>query len=162
MNIENKIRKIVRQLLSEGPIWRQGGVLLIKGAQTDGGQRLYATYVKNISEFKPEKKGQLNPIGTPNTPAKNAVNRALIGEDIYRLKYDNDGNIKAVKVNWKNESSLIAMLKFKDQKASVVLNANKTPLYFDTLQFNNIGTMINSMRSRLEQMKFTDNIDFYN
>ncbi len=155
----NEIRKLVRKTLNEGPIWNQGGIVLIKGEPIeDGTQKLYATSVRNLIEIKPGQKEKLGPLGSPSTPAKDAVKMAVLGDDFFRIKYDDKGDLKAFKVGWKNEPSLAKMLSFKNHKVSVVLNNNKTPLHWETLQFKNIGMMLNQINS---QILGINNVNFF-
>ncbi len=128
-------------VLSEGPIWNQGGILLVKGAAMENGlQRLYAVATRNIIELP------------------NGAKMAILSEEFYRLKYDGDGNLKAFRVAWKNEPSLAKMLSFKNHKISVVLNNNKTPFHWETLQFKNVGMMLNKIGSQILR---SNNVDFF-
>ena len=154
-NLREYIKKILREnFINEGQIWNQGGIILIRG-----GQRLYATSVKNLIEIKPGTKEKTQ-LGIPTIPAKDPATMAILSEDFYRIKYNDQGEVRAFKVGWKNEPSLAAMLNFKNHKLSIVLNSKtKTPLWRDTLQFNNIGKMLNTIKSQIISI---NNVDFYN
>jgi hypothetical protein len=144
-NASQKLANLIvgeKKTINEGPIWNQGGVLLIKGSPLeDGSQRLYATSIKNLIELKP------------------GVKMATLGDEFFRLKYNDQNELRAFRIAWKNEPTLAKMLNFKNHKLSVVLNNNKVPLHWETLQYNNIGVMLNKLGSQILGVK---NINFYN
>lgn len=124
-------------------IWTQGGILLIKGADSpDGKQNLFATPISGLVELNRNKKD--------STPGKSA-RMALLGGDLYRLANDGD-RVKAFKTAWRNEGTLAKILKFNGQRYSVVLNNNKTPYHWESLKFNNIPQMLNGMQEVLKTL----------
>jgi len=128
--------------LNEGAIWNQGGIILLKGEKTeDGTQRLYATTTKNILDLRP------------------GVRMVILDDQFLRIKYDEQGELKGVRVHWKSEPSLAKMLNFKNHKLSVVINNNKTPFHWETLQFTNLRMVLKKFVSQILSI---NNIDFHN
>lgn len=129
--------------INESNIWIQGGVLLIKGSVHNGKHRLFATNIRNLLELdrfkKDNSKGQ-------------AAKMAILGDDFWRLVHE-DGRIVPKKIAWRNDATLTKMLRFKNQSISVVLNNNKTPRHWETLQFNNVHTMISKIGFYLETIE---------
>ncbi len=128
--------------LIESNIWTQGGVLLIKGTAQNGKQKLFATHIVNLIQLDRFKKDN-----TKGQPAK----MAILGDDFWRLMRE-DGKIVPKKIAWRNDASLTKMLRFKNQSISVVLNNQKTPLHWESLQFNNLHQMINKIGFYLETL----------
>ncbi len=129
--------------INESNIWVQGGVLLIKGSVQNGKHRLFATNIRNLIQLD-----RFKVDNTKGQPAK----MAILGDDFWRLVIE-DGRIVPKRISWRNDATLTKMLKFKNQSISVVLNNNKTPRHWETLQFNNVYTMINKIGTYLQTIE---------
>jgi len=128
----------VVERIDEGKIWEQGGVLLILGEKLEGDeQRLYVTTIKNLSELNRNKMDQ-----TKGVPARMAV----LGNQVYRLSII-DGKLKAQGVAWGTPSIMLKKLGLV--KNAVSLNNNKTPLHWETLQYNNIGQALHAISGQI-------------
>ncbi len=132
----------VAESLNEGRLWNQGGVILIKGTpQEDGTQRLYATTTKNLLNLKRVK---------TNSEEGRPADMAVIGNQVVRISIL-DGRLKANNVGWTSPEGMRKQLAI-DRKG-VVLNNNKTPLHWETLQFNNIGQAISKLSGQILNLK---------
>lgn len=161
MALSGLLKKKIREnfILNEGELWRQGGMVLIKGAPLeDGSQRLFAATVVDTIELKPAQKAEQGILGVPGKSATNPVQMVILGNDFYRIKQD-EFNLKAHKIDYRSDASLAKVLNFNKQKAAVVLNNNKTPFWWETLKFRDIATMFNQMGSQIMRAK---NVNFYN
>lgn len=119
--------------LTENNFYDRGGILLIKGAELETGQRrLFVTAINNRLGLDRKK--------VDNTDGK-AATMAVLGNQVYRVSIV-DGKLKAQGVQWKNEYSMLKALGLKDH--SVAVNNNKTPLHWETLKSNNIAMAINN------------------
>lgn len=128
----------VAESLNEDKIWNKGGVLLIKGSiQPDDTQRLYATTTRNLLNLK-----RIKVDSTEGQPADMAV----LGNDVVRITIV-DGKLKAHKVAWSNPENMRKQLAIDNK--GVVLNNNKTPLHWETLQFNNIGKALSNTSNQI-------------
>lgn len=128
----------VVERLDEGKIWEQGGVLLILGEKLEGDeQRLYVTNIKNLSELNRNKVDQ-----TKGVPARMAV----LGNQVYRLSII-DGKLKAQGVAWGTPTIMLKKLELV--KNAVTLNNNKTPLHWETLQYNNISQALHAISGQI-------------
>lgn len=114
------------------------GVLLIKGKKLeDGTQRLYITTTKNISDF--------NRLKNDNSDGKSAK-MVKINKEIARITVV-DGKLKANYVSFSSENSLNNSLNITNY--SVVLNNNKTPLWWESLEETNIGKVVNKLQNQI-------------
>lgn len=114
------------------------GVILIKGKKLDDGtQRLYITTTKNISEF--------NRLKTNNSSAQPAK-MVKIDPKIARISVV-DGKLKANYVSFSSENILNNSLNITNY--NVVLNNNKTPLWWESLEETNIGKVINKLQNQI-------------
>lgn len=114
------------------------GVILIKGKKLDDGtQRLYITTTKNISDF--------NRLKTDNSSAQPAK-MVKIDPKIARISVVN-GKLKANYVSFSSENSLNNSLNITNY--NVVLNNNKTPLWWESLEETNIGKVINKLQNQI-------------
>lgn len=127
----------VAETLNE-QLLNKGGVLLIKGEKLpDGTSRLYITTIKNIIHLDRTKAN--DSMGQP-------ANMVVISNDVYRITKEN-GMLKTHGVAWKSDASRLQRLGLT--KNSLALNEDKTPLWRDTLKFNNTQQVINSIKSIL-------------
>lgn len=125
-----------KTLEEDNNIWLQGGILLIKGQNLeDRTQKLFATHIESLDQ-----RDRIKIDATPGQAAKMAT---LTGE-LYRLVIE-DGKLKTYRVDWSNEKSLIKSLKFYGQRYHVVLNNNKTPLHWETLQLRYMPDVVNKL-----------------
>ena len=113
-------------------------VILIKGKKLDDGtQRLYITTTKNISDF--------NRLKTDNSSAQPAK-MVKIDPKIARITVV-DGKLKANYISFSSENSLNNALNITNY--NVVLNNNKTPLWWESLEETNIGKVINKLQNQI-------------
>lgn len=132
----------VAETLAENKIWNQGGVLLIKGLpQEDGTQRLYATTTKNLLNLNRTKVN--SEVGKP-------ADMAVLGNDVVRISIE-DGRLKAHKIGWSSPENMRKQLAI--DKKGVVLNNNKTPLHWETLQYNNIGQALSKTSGQIMNLQ---------
>jgi len=109
-------------------LWTYGGIVLIKGKEDNGLQNLYACHIISLMELGRTK--------VDNTPGKSA-RMVVLDSNIFRIINDN-GQLKALKVDWKTAASLSRMINFNGRQAhAVTLNNNKTPIHWETLKYNN-------------------------
>jgi len=128
----------VSESLNEETTYNAGGVILIKGAKLeDGNHRLYMSTVKKIMNLDRTKVS-----GDKAIPAS----MAIISNDVFRLGKEH-GKLIAHRVAWKSDTSRLQALGLS--KNSVVLNDEKTPLWRDTLKYNNTTQAINKVSSIL-------------
>lgn len=131
----------VAETLNENKIWNQGGVLLIKGTpQEDGTQRLYATTTKNILD--------LNRTKVDSSKGK-SVDMAVLGNPVVRIGIV-DGRLKAHNVDWTSPDIMRKQLAI--DKKGVGINNNKTPMHWETLQFNNIGQALSKLSGQIMRL----------
>ena len=108
-----------------------GSVLLIKGKQSSNGRYLYATIIKGSVEIKP------------------GIRMVFIGDEIYRV-INNDGRFFGRKISYGSEEGLKGIFNMQNPgKPSIVLNHNKTPFHWITLNFTDIGSALREIGSRL-------------
>lgn len=146
----DKSMTLNESLISENNIWYDGGILLIKGAKdNEGNQRLYATHIKKILNLNRSRKDDSSGV---------AARMAILSDIFYLIKEIPDPNIegntilKGFKMDYKTNVSLSKVLKMKGQSASIVLNNNKTPLWWDSLRFNNVMVMLNKIGNDIRQI----------
>lgn len=90
----------------------RGSVILIKGAGPQ--KRLYATTVNGVSMIGPNAK------------------MAFLSNEFYRV-VTRDGRLAGIRINFRNEESLMKALNFRQNgQPSVVINNNKTPYHWVT------------------------------
>lgn len=108
-----------------------GSVLLIKGAPTHLGRRLYATTIKGYS--------QLNP----------GMTMVFLGDQIYQVIYKN-GRFFGARVDYTGEDGLKGIFNLKNPGVpSLVLNHNKTPYHWITTKHADIGSALREVGDRL-------------
>lgn len=109
--------------LTEGNLYTKGGVLLIIGTPMANGQpSLYVTQVNSLM--------QLNRKKVDNSDGKPAM-MAILGNQVFRVAMV-DGILKAQGVAWSSEGSMLKILGLT--RRDVVLNNQKTPIHWETLQ----------------------------
>lgn len=118
---------------NDSNLWVNGGILLIKGKPfPDNTQPLYAVHIVDLKEL-PRKK-------VDNTDGKSAK-MAILDSNLFRIIIDK-GMLKTVKVDFKTLGSLSKTMNFNGRQIhAVVLNNNKTPLWWLSLQTNNFSTL---------------------
>lgn len=127
-----------KESINESNIVNNGGVIIIKGKKLeDGTQRLYVTTVSNVSELNRLKKD--NSDGKPAKMVK-------INKNIARISVQ-DGRLKANYVSWSSDDALNKALNITQN--SIVLNNNKTPLWWETLSEKNIQQAINKNQHQI-------------
>jgi hypothetical protein len=101
-----------------------GGILLIKGSDNgDGTQNLYAAPVKNVILVSPGAK------------------MAILADTFYRIYWDGT-KLRNKLISWKNDGHLAKILRMRGQSASIVLNDQKTPRHWLSLQYDNVAQML--------------------
>jgi hypothetical protein len=108
----------------------QHGIVLIKGKPRGKNkeQMLYATHVNNWIELRP------------------GATLLFLSDSFYRIIAE-DGRLKGVKIDWRDEDSLKASLNFKSPgKLSVVRNNNKTPYHWKTLKHTNLRDALDAVQ----------------
>jgi len=110
----------------------RGSVLLIKGKPTDNGRYLYVTYIKGYAEIKP------------------GIKMVFIGDQVWRVIHKGDGKFAGRKIDYRSEDSLKGVFNMKNPgKPSLVLNHNKTPFHWLTLNRTDIGAALKEIGPRL-------------
>lgn len=108
-----------------------GSVLLIKGAPTPLGRRLYATTIRGYS--------QLNP----------GMTMVFLGDQIYQV-ISKDGRFFGARVDYTGEEGLKGIFNLKNPGVpSLVLNHNKTPYHWITTKHTDIGSALREVGDRL-------------
>lgn len=108
-----------------------GSVLLIKGAPTPLGRRLYATTIRGYS--------QLNP----------GMTMVFLGDQIYQV-ISKDGRFFGARVDYTGEEGLKGIFNLKNPGIpSLVLNHNKTPYHWITTKHTDIGSALREVGDRL-------------
>jgi hypothetical protein len=109
-----------------------GSVLLIKGRPLKDGRFLYVTTIKGYVEIKP------------------GIKMVFIGDEIYRVIHKGGDKFSGKKVDYRGEDGLKGVFNLKNPgKPSVVLNHNKTPFHWLTLNYTDIGTALRTIGTRL-------------
>lgn len=117
-------------------LWTYGGIVLIKGKEVDGMQNLYACHIISLVQLDRKK--------VDNTPGKSA-RMVILDANIFRIVNDN-GQLRALKVDWKTAASLSRMVKFNGRQShAVTLNNNKTPIHWETLKYNNFPQLFKNV-----------------
>lgn len=125
-----KYIKLFEDQVNESTMGR-GSIVLIKGKPEKGKRKLFATHIVGFAELKP-----------------GAV-MLFLADDFYRIRED-DGKLKAVKINYRNEDSLKSVLNLKTPgKISVVRNNNKTPLHWKTLKYTSLTSALKEVERDL-------------
>lgn len=117
---------------------KQHGIILIKGKPKGKNkeQMLFATHVNNWTEFRP---GSM---------------MLFLSDTFYRITKEGT-RLKGVKIDWRDEESLKAVLNFKAPgKLSVVRNNNKTPYHWKTLNHTNLRDALDSIDEDLIKSSF--------
>ena len=117
---------------------KQNAIILIKGKPKgkDREQVLYATHVNSCAEVRP------------------GAMLMFLSNTFYRITMD-DNKLKGVKINWKDEDSLKAVLNFKSPgKLSVVRNNNKTPFHWKTLKHTNLLDALRAVETDLLESSY--------
>jgi hypothetical protein len=110
----------------------KGSVLLIKGRQMENGRLLYVTAIKGFVEIKP------------------GIKMVFIGDEIYRVVHKGGDKFSGKKVDYRGEDGLKGVFNMKSPgKPSVVLNHNKTPFHWITLNHLDIGKALRELGPRL-------------
>lgn len=112
-----------QQLMEAASIFLRGGILLIKGDETPDGQKLYAVPIKNLIS-----------VGA-------GAKMAILADTFYRV-YNDGTKLRNKLIGWKNDGDLAKKLKMHNQSASIVLNNQKTPLHWLSLQYDNVAQML--------------------
>ena len=121
----------VSERITENTTLTQGGILLIKGFKgSDGTTRLFATAVKSIIPIQRNLKD--------NTPS-NGAKMAILGNQVYRLIIEND-KLMIKSVAWNSNESILKALGLNAN--NVVINNNKTPMWWDTLECHNFNQLL--------------------
>jgi hypothetical protein len=123
------MKEYIRPFGSINESVKQNGIVLIKGKPKgkNRDQMLYAAHVNSCAEVRP------------------GATMLFLSDQFYRIRKD-DTKLKGVRINWKDEDSLKAVLNFKSPgKLSVVRNNNKTPYHWKTLKHTNISDALNSV-----------------
>lgn len=109
----------------------RGSVILIKGKPEGGKKKLYATHVLGAAEIS------------------HGATMLFLSDDFYRIKED-DGKLKALKISYRSEDSLKAVLNLKSPgKISVVKNNNKTPFHWKTTKHTVLHTALKEVESEI-------------
>lgn len=117
-------------------LWVYGGIVLIKGKEVNGLQNLYACHIISLMELPRTK--------VDNTPSKSA-RMVVLDSNIFRIINDN-GQLRALKVDWKTAASLSRTINFNGRQShAVTLNNNKTPLHWEALKYNNFPQLFNKV-----------------
>lgn len=129
---ENDFEKLYREgtilEANDTNLWTYGGIVLIKGKEQDGLQNLYACHIISLMQLDRKKKDD-----TPGKPARMVV----LDSNVFRI-VNIDGQLKALKVDFKNFASLSRTFMFNGRQShAVTLNNNKTPIHWETLKYNN-------------------------
>ena len=109
-----------------------GSVLLIKGKPTANGRYLYVTIIKGYAEIKP------------------GIKMVFIGDQVYRVVHKGGTKFSGKKIDYRGEDGLKGVFNMKNPgKPSVVLNHNKTPFHWITLNHTDIGSALRDIGPRL-------------
>ena len=110
----------------------RGSVLLIKGRPTKEGRFLYVTTINGYAEIKP------------------GIKMVFIGDTIYRVIHKGGDKFSGRKVSYKGEDGLKGVFNMKTPgRPSVVLNHNKTPFHWLTLNHLDVGKALREIGTRL-------------
>jgi hypothetical protein len=73
----------------------------------------------------------------------------FLSDDFYRIK-EEDGNLRALKIGYRNEESLKSVLNLKSPgKISIVKNNNKTPFHWKTTKHTHINSALKDIEHEL-------------
>lgn len=109
----------------------KGSVLLIKSKPIDGKRFLFATNITGFVNIRPK------------------VTMAFLGNQLYRVVHKGDSKFFGRKVAYEN-SGMLDMLNMKNPNVpSIILNNNKTPLHWLTLNHTNIGDALKAVEYSL-------------
>ncbi len=146
----DKSMTLNESLILENNVWIDGGILLIKGKKLeDNTQRLYATHIKKIIELPRNRKDDTKGV---------AARMALLSDVFYVIKQIPDPNVegniilKGFKMDYRSDVHISKQLKMTNQSASIVLNNNKTPIWWESLRFNSMGAMLNRLSNDIRQI----------
>ena len=110
----------------------RGSVLLIKGRPLRDGRFLYVTTIKGYVEIKP------------------GIKMVFIDDTIYRVIHKGENKFSGRKVDYKGEDGLKGVFNMRNPgKPSIVLNHNKTPFHWITLNYLDIGKSLREIGPRL-------------
>lgn len=109
-----------------------GSVLLIKGRPQQDGRRLYVTTITGYAEIKP------------------GLKMVFLSDTIYRVIHKGDYKFSGRKVSINREDGLTGVLNLKNpSRPSLVLNHNKTPYHWITLNHTDIGSALREIGTKL-------------
>lgn len=124
-----------QHIMEAASIFLRGGILLIKGAdETDGTQKLYAAPIKNLIS-----------VGA-------GAKMAILADTFYRV-YNDGTKLRNKLISWKNDGALAKILKMHNQSASIVLNNQKTPLHWLSLQYDNVAQMLYKIGTEISSIE---------
>lgn len=118
-------------------LWIYGGIVLVKGKPLpDNTHPLYAFHIVDLKELGRTK--------VDNTPGKSAK-MVILDNNLFRIVVQ-DGQLRALKVDFRQAASLSRTLNFNGRQShAVTLNNNKTPLHWETLKYNNFPQLFKSV-----------------
>lgn len=109
----------------------KGSVILIKGKSEANKKKLYATHVSGHIALS---QGGI---------------MLFLSSEFYRIK-EEEGKLKAIKIDYKNEESLKSALNLKSPgKISIVKNNNKTPFHWKTLKHTSIHSALKEIEGEI-------------
>ena len=109
----------------------RGSVVLIKGKPEGGKKKLYAAHVLGTADIS------------------HGATMLFLSDDFYRIK-EEDGNLRALKIGYRNEESLKSVLNLKSPgKISIVKNNNKTPFHWKTTKHTHINSALKDIEHEL-------------
>ena len=110
----------------------RGSVLLIKGRPNTDGRFLYVTTINGYAEIKP------------------GIKMVFIGDTIYRVIHKGGNKFSGRKVSYNGEDGLKGVFNMQTPgKPSIVLNHNKTPYHWITLNHLDVGKALREVGTRL-------------
>jgi hypothetical protein len=111
---------------------QHNAIILIKGKPKKGKKPLYAAHVLSSIE-----------VG-------HGAEMMILSDVFYRIEW-NDGNLKGVRVGWRNEEALRDTLNLNSpNRISVVKNNNKTPLHWKTTKHTNLRDALDSVQGMID------------
>lgn len=111
---------------------QHNAIILIKGKPKKGKKPLYAAHVLSSIEVRP------------------GAEMMILSDVFYRIEW-NDGNLKGVRVGWRNEEALRDTLNLNSpNRISVVKNNNKTPLHWKTTKHTNLRDALDSVQGMID------------
>ena len=128
----NKYILSVNEKLNLNESIGKDSVLLIKGKPAPEGRMLYVTTINGWSEIKP------------------GLKMVFIGDTVYRVIHNGSNKFSGRKVNIMGEDGLKGVFNMKNPgRPSLVLNHNKTPFHWITLDYTDIGSALRAIGPRL-------------